>query len=55
MSRDTPVHLVRDPGEPIYHDTAMMARRHDAEEGSRALLEAQVRYHQYPCKIAGEE
>ncbi len=48
------LHDFRDPGEPIAPNDADYARKCDAIMGSRALLEAQVRYHQYPCKIRGE-
>lgn len=41
-------------GEAVGPDNYDFNRRMDAVMGSRALLELQVRYHQYPCKIAGE-
>lgn len=47
-----PDFVIRDLGEPIAPNDADYARRYDAILGSRALLERQVRYHQYPCKIA---
>jgi hypothetical protein len=48
------LHDFRDPGEPIAPNDADFERRMKAITGSQALLEAQVRYHQYPCKIRGE-
>lgn len=54
MRISPPAHIVRDPGTPLGYDMSDFARRMDAENGSRALLERQVRYHQYPCKILVE-
>jgi hypothetical protein len=50
MKDQPPRRLMRDY-DAVGYDYADYARRIDAEQGSRALLERQIRFHQYPCRL----